>query len=302
MTPAAAPVVVLAYARPLHLQRTVESLLSNAEAADTELHVFCDAPRRPADEAGVQQVRRFVQSLTGFRRVHRVFREQNLGLARSVIDGVTQVVATDGRAIVVEDDLVVSPHFLRFMNAALTAYAHDERVASVHGYVCPVGQPLPSTFFLQGADCWGWATWSRAWSCFEQDGARLLQQIELRGLTAAFDLDGAYPFTRMLRDQVRGKNSSWAIRWHASCYLRGLLTLYPGHSLVDNIGNDASGTHCLATDAFAQQVSSRPVDIEPIPIEPSPVARQAFATFLRRQRSPLQRALSLVRRAMGQPT
>jgi hypothetical protein len=197
---------------------------------------------------------------------------------------VTSVCNEYGRAIVLEDDLVTSRWFLTYMNSALDLYADDPRVASIHGYCYPVTQTLPETFFLRGADCWGWATWSRAWRTFEPDGARLLEALSERKLLRAFDLDGNYAFSEMLRRQIAGKNDSWAVRWHASCFLADMLTLYPGRSLIQNIGNDSSGTHCEQSDEYMAEVSDAPVAMRRIDIEPSELARQAFARFLRSTR------------------
>jgi hypothetical protein len=286
MTAAArAPVLLFAYARPEHLRRALESLRANAEAADTALIVYCDGAKRPEHQQAVDQVRALVASVSGFASVTPVFRPHNLGLGASIIGGVTEQLACHGRVIVVEDDLVVSRHFLRYMNDALELYANVPRVGSIHAYCYPTGQALPETFFLRGGDCWGWATWSRAWVHFNPDGAFLRRALHKRALERQFDLDGAYPFTRMLDDQAAGRNDSWAVRWYASCFLDDLLTLYPGRSLVHNIGNDASGTHSGATDAFAQAVATTHVPVLEQPIEASAEARRAFSRYLSRQRS-----------------
>jgi hypothetical protein len=276
-----APIVLFAYKRADHLSRCVRSLAANPEARFSHLHVYCDGPRTLADTAAVEEVRRTVKGITGFASVNPVFRERNAGLARSIIEGVTSLLERHERVIVVEDDLLLSPHFLQYMNQALDLYAGEENVASVHAYCYPVREPMPETFFLRGADCWGWATWRRAWTHFRADGAALLGELRERNLTRAFDLDGAYPFTRMLADQVGGRNDSWAIRWHASAYLRGMLTLYPGRSLVRNIGNDASGTHSKSTDEFDVDLDSVHVPVQPIPLAENTSARDAFIRFLR---------------------
>lgn len=279
-----APVALFAYMRPHHLRMTVDSLLANPEAASTELVVFCDAAKRPAHESGVAAVRAFTETIEGFASVQVVRRDRNLGLAASIIDGVTRLTSTHGRVIVVEDDLLLSRHFLRYMNDGLDMYAEDPSVASVHGYCYPVDQPLPETFFLKGADCWGWATWGRAWAHFRAEGQPMLDELLSRGLDFEFDFDGQFPFTRMLRDQIAGRNDSWAIRWNAACFLGGMLTLYPGRSLVHNTGNDATGTHSAASDSFSQAVAREPVTVRRIPLEPSHPGRQAFVRFFRKQK------------------
>jgi hypothetical protein len=292
------PAVVFAYRRPHHLARTVTSLLANPEARFTPLHVYCDGARGPEDARDVDEVRRYAQSIAGFASVTRTYRRENMGLATSIITGVSEVLEQRGAAIVLEDDLVLSRHFLRYMNEALTCYAEDERVASVHGYCYPVDVPLPETFFLTGADCWGWATWSRAWKNFQPDGRRLLDELNARDMAYEFDLDGVYPFTRMLEDQVKGRNESWAIRWHASCCLADLLTLYPGRSLVHNIGTDSTGTHCGTTDDYAQRVAVSPVVVRRIPLAPSAEGRAAFRRFLGARQSVAERARRLLGRVM----
>lgn len=276
-----APVIVFAYARPQHLQRTVASLLANPQSIETDVYFFCDGAKRAEHAAQVQEVRAFIDSVDGFRSVSRVYRDTNMGLAASVIDGVTQVLAVHGRAIVVEDDLLLSPHFLQYMNDGLQCYADCDKVASIHAYSLPTTSPLPQTYFLRGADCWGWATWQRAWSLFRPDGTVLLEELKARGLTQNFDFDGSYPYTRMLEDQIAGRNDSWAIRWHASCYLADRLTLYPGRSLVHNIGNDASGTHSANTSIYAQRVAQEPVAVTLQPLRVSEDARASIVRYLR---------------------
>lgn len=287
--PAYAPIAVFAFNRPNHLARTLEALAACPEAWQTSITLYCDGSRRSSDDAAVAAVRGVAQATTGFASLTVAPSERNLGLAASIIRGVGAQLAVSDRVIVVEDDLVVSPHFLRFMNRGLDLYADEPRVASIHGYTYPTGEVLPETFFQRGADCWGWATWARGWRHFEVDGSRLLARLRQRRLTRRFDFDGRYPYTRMLKDQIAGRNSSWAIRWHAACFLDDLLTLYPGRTLVENIGNDSSGTHFGTTDIYTGTATDRPVELQPIAIEESQPAREAFKRFHRRHQGLRQR-------------
>lgn len=292
MPPAAsAPIALFAYKRVHHLRQTVEALASNSLAAESDLFVFADGARTAADEADVRAVRDYIGSITGFRSITPILRDSNMGLSASIISGVTELITTHGEVIVVEDDLVTSPYFLAYMNAALRLYRDDERVISVHGYLYPLSVRLPETFFLRGADCWGWATWQRGWDLFEADGRKLLAELEQQKLTRSFDLNGAYPYTNMLRDQVSGRNDSWAIRWHASAFLNGRLTLYPGCSLVRNIGFDASGTHCVITSSLDTILSPYAINVCPQdPVEDMP-AKAAIASYLKGQCLPLWKRL-----------
>lgn len=295
-----APLVLFAYARPEHLKRTVASLLRNPEAAATHVTVYCDAPKKPEHQPAVDAVRRFVDSMSGFASVTRVYRAENMGLARSIVQGVTETLRTHDRVIVLEDDLELSPHFLRYMNDSLDCYCNDEQVASIHGYCYATETPLPETFFLKGADCWGWATWARAWAHFEPDGRRLLAGVRAKRLAHEIDYDGNYPHMKILRRQISGKNDSWAIRWHVSCYLQNMLTLYPGRSLVDNIGHDDSGTNCRTGDAFSGELTARAVPVERIELVPSDAARAAIVEFFRaRKKNVFQKLLERLERRVN---
>ncbi|MBI1860776.1 MAG: glycosyltransferase family 2 protein [Deltaproteobacteria bacterium] len=281
-----APIILFAYCRPDHVRGAVESLQKNSEAKDSVLYVFSDGIRSARERSGVDAVRAFLKSVNGFARVEICERAENWGLAKSIIVGVSEVLKKHERAIIVEDDLVVSPHFLAFMNEGLETYAADERVASLCGYFYPVKGALPETFFLREADCWGWATWRRGWDLFKSDGVALLKQIEERKLEWAFDAQGSYPYTQMLRDQIAGRNHSWAIRWQASLFLAEKLTLYPRRSLVQNTGFDGTGEHCGLTKVFEVEHLQGPVKVGRIPIEENKAAETLMAEYFRRISAP----------------
>jgi hypothetical protein len=242
----------------------------NELAGESELFIFSDGPKSEADADAVTEVRREIYTIRGFKSVHVSIQDRNCGLAGSIIRGVSEICLRRGRVIVVEDDLVTSRYFLRYMNEALELYENESEVISIHGYLYPVLSVLPDSFFIKGADCWGWATWRRGWNLFQSDGSVLLEQLERKRLIKEFDFDYAFPYTQMLRDQIAGKNDSWAIRWYASAFLLNKLTLYPGRSLVHNIGNDSSGVHCDSSGAFDVEVSQVPVRLEKLlPVENS---------------------------------
>ncbi|CAD5372631.1 hypothetical protein RA210_U200018 [Rubrivivax sp. A210] len=284
-----APIALFAYARPEHTKRTLDALAANELAGDSDLIVYSDAARTDDKMHAVQQVRELLDQIDGFKSVRIVRRDENLGLAKSIISGVSELLSHHERVVVVEDDLVVSPHFLRYMNDGLECYATEERVACIHGYCYPVDATLPESFFLRGADCWGWATWRRAWAHFNPDGAQLRDALLRRNLVRQFELGGVGFFFHMLEQQIAGRNDSWAIRWHASCFLDDMLTLYPGRTLVHNIGNDGSGTHAASSAAYDTQLTPDPVEVRPMPLVESTRARDAIAQYFRRQHAPFWR-------------
>jgi hypothetical protein len=295
-----APIALFVYNRPWHTRQTVEALLNNELAPDSDLIVFSDAARDSAAEAAVREVRNFIESVAGFRSLRIIARASNLGLAGSIIEGVTSVCNEYGRIVVVEDDLVTAPSFLSFMNQSLRLYESDAVVGSIHGYWYPIDRQLPETFFLRGASCWGWATWSRAWRLFESDGSKLLAELRRRNLADLFDLDGSIPYTRMLTNQIVGKVDSWAIRWHAAMFLAGRLQLSPRKSLVRNIGFDGTGTHSVESQAYSVEPSAIPIAVARIPLQESSEARAALIHYYRSmRRSVATRALGRLRRMVG---
>ena len=278
-----APIVVFTYSRLLHTKRTVESLLDNHLVNDSDLIIYSDAAHSPDKQKAVDDVRAYLATIKGFRSVTIKHRIINYGLSKSIIQGVTEVLQQSDRVIVLEDDMVTSPYFLTYMNEALKRYVDDDRIASIHGYVYPVNQLLPKAFFIQGADCWGWATWRRGWAIFNQNGQYLLDELKRRKLVRTFDYNGAYPYLEMLKAQIEGRNDSWAIRWYASAFLAGKLTLYPGRSLVHNIGNDNSGTHCGDSEVFDTELSKTSICLDNIKVVSSKEARKAFEKYFRQR-------------------
>jgi hypothetical protein len=276
-----APIALFVYNRPAHTRKTVDALRKNILANQSDLVIFADAPKAEKHANKVSEVREYIHQIDGFKSVTIIERSANLGLANSIIEGVTKLCNDFGKVIVLEDDLITSSYFLQYMNDALDFYENEEKVISIHGYVYPVKQRLPKTFFIRGADCWGWATWKRGWQLFNPDGQMLLHELKQRQLIKAFDFNGTYQFSEMLEKQIKGINSSWAIRWYASAFLADKLTLYPARSLVHNIGNDSSGTHCGTSDDYNVELSNTPIEIARVTVEVSVEGYLAIESFFR---------------------
>ena len=284
-----APIILFAYRRPDHAERSLAALAANPEARASNLIAFLDGPRDVQDQSDVEKTRCVLRSATGFASVRIVERQQNVGLAQNISQGLTEILEEQGKAIVVEDDLEVSPAFLRYMNDGLTLYNNDERVASIHGYVYPTGRTLPSSFFLRGADCWGWATWSRAWKHYDSDAATLTARMRQCTWRGEFSFSGAYPYARMLKDAAAGRIDSWAVRWYASTFLDGMYTLYPGISLVLNKGHDGTGTHSRSTARYDTMLSSEAPRLQKLEPSTNETAYEAFRCYFLSLRPSLAR-------------
>lgn len=243
-----ATIALFAYNRPQHLQRCLASLRGNPESSETVLRIFLDGSRGDADDDRVRRVRDIAHTLTGFRDVKIVERESNWGLSGNIIDGVNQVLADQKSVIVVEDDLCVSPGFLRYMNQALAAYSAYPEVFSVSAYNYPrrririPGSYSYDAFFITRHMCWGWGTWrdrwiKADWRVTDYDSLKGSESWRRSFREVGVDLPG------MLDEQMRGDVDSWAIRWTHAHFIHHAVCLVPVDSLVNNLGTDGSGVH-----------------------------------------------------------
>lgn len=268
-----APIALFVYNRLEHTRKTVEALQKNFLATDSDLIIFSDGFKDTLkNKESVIMVREYLKTVSGFKSIKIVERTENFGLAKSIITGIAEVVNQCGKVIVLEDDLITSQYFLKYMNEGLNLYENDKDVASIHGYIYPFKGILPETFFLKSFSCWGWGTWKRAWNFFEPDGKKLLNKLREQKLTIKFDLNFSYHFTLLLKEQIAGLNNSWAVRWYASMFLANKLGLYPQRSLVKNVGLDNSGIHAGSVKVFNVNLSDRPIEVKRIEIQENPDA------------------------------
>ena len=275
-----APIALFTYNRADHTRQAVESLLRNAEAKDTDLFIFSDGPKNEKAAKEVKANREFVRTITGFKSITIIEREKNWGLSKNLIEGITKINNKFGRVIVVEDDLVVSPFFLRYMNDGLEKYEHDERVASISAFLNPIDGDIPNTFFLRYFACWGWATWKRAWDLLNTDSRDLLKK--LRWKKNDFNIGGTGPFYGILYCDKVELNDSWAVRFYASCFLAGKLHLFPNQTMAIQTGMDGSGTHSKAGERNPYQnmtISNTPVNLGDIRVEENKMMYEAFSLF-----------------------
>lgn len=290
------PIALFVYNRPEHTRRTLNYLQKNLLADESRLFIFSDGPKTDADKAKVDEVRQIIKDVTGFKSVKVTERNDNLGLANSIISGVTKLVNEYDKVIVFEDDLLSSPYTLQYFNEALTKYAKEEKVMHVGAYMYNLpDKKLPQTFFYRAATSWGWATWARAWKDFEPDIDKLIPQFDKHKISQ-FSIEGNMNFWKQMEGFKAGKNNSWAIRWYASIFLKNGLTLNPSHSLVHNIGHDGSGVHSKSEKTYHVQVAQKPVTEFSKELTENHQAYQAIKQFLsKRKGTLLQRGLRFVK-------
>lgn len=268
-----APIILFVYNRPWHTQQTLEALMQNALADQSTLYIYCDGPKEQATEDEKQniiKVRELIKKKLWCEEVFIIERNTNLGLANSVIQGVSEVIERHQRVIVLEDDILTGKYFLQFMNEGLNLYEDDKKVFGVSGHQFPSAKRIKdSTYFLPIMSSWGYGTWMDRWMEIEFDGKRLLEVIEDNKIGSQLDF-GVIQYYQMLKDQVTGKNNSWAVRFQVSMFLKKGFFLYPNKKLIHNIGLDGSGVHCKKIDDDARSIndiSKKSVSIHKLAIE-----------------------------------
>jgi len=282
-----APIALFVYNRPQHTERTLKFLKQNELAPESRLYVFSDGPKTPADEQSVAEVRELLRNIDGFKNVTVIERSENMGLANSIIAGVNRLVADYKQVIVFEDDLITSPYTLMYFNESLDRYRNEEKVMHIGAYMYNLKEHhLPQTFFYRAATSWGWATWERAWKHFEPDVDTLMSQFDKQKIHD-FSIEGTMNFWKQMQDFKKGRNNSWAIRWYASIFLKGGLTLNPSQSLVNNIGHDGTGIHSGINDIYNVIINPKSITEFPSDVSENPEAYAAIKAFLSNRKGSL---------------
>jgi hypothetical protein len=239
-----APIVLFVYNRLEHSRRTIEALQKNSLSKESELYIYSDASKNSKTDKSVQDVRDFIRNIHGFKKINIIEQKENLGLSLSIISGVTDILNKYDKVIVMEDDLVTSPYFLKFMNDALDRYRDVKDIWHISGWNYPFQfNPSQDTYVYRIMNCWGWATWSDRWEHFEKNTDNLIIKFTKKDIMR-FNLDGYTDLWRQVKQNKSGLINTWAIFWYASIFQKNGLCLNPGKSFVRNIGHDGSGIHC----------------------------------------------------------
>jgi hypothetical protein len=275
-----APIVLFVYNRPFHTQQTLLALSQNDLAMQSTLIIYADGAKNKDSEAKVAEVRQLIRQRQWCKEVIIRESEVNKGLTKAILEGVTEVINEYGKAIVLEDDLVTSKGFLKYMNEALDFYENTPQVMHISGYMFPIRQKLPNdTVFYQSTSCWSWATWKDRWQHLCTDAQWLYDELIRTNKMYRFDLDGSNQFKSQLEMNISGRRSTWSIKWEASVHLAGGLCLHPTQTMVRNIGHDGSGSSFDFSGQLHTQALRAYTQIKPIPLEESTVLRERMKLY-----------------------
>ena len=286
-----APIVLFVYNRLDCLKKTIESLKENNESKNSIIYIYSDNYNDSSSREKVEEVRRYIKTIEGFKKVFVIERDRNYGLAKNIINGVTEVVNKHFKVIVLEDDLVVGKYFLKYMNDGLNMYESNNSVISIHGYSYFANNSTDETYFIKTADNLGWATWKSRWQLFEPNAEKLYEKIVSHSGSSEFDRNNAYPFTKMLKMQADRELNSWAIRWYATAFIHKKYTLYPCKSLVFHIGDGADATNYkrkqTKNDPLSVPIYNGKINVKKIEVRERSYITGQYIKFLQKYRKPL---------------
>jgi hypothetical protein len=250
-----APIALFVYNRLWHTKQTVKALQNNKLASRSILYIYSDAAIDGSNNEEINEIRKYIHNINGFNKVIIIEREDNLGLADSIIDGVSNVIKKYGRIIILEDDLVTSPYFLNFMNDALVFYEKSTNIYHISGWSYPINvNGLGDMFLWNVMNCWGWATWENRWNHFEKNIENTIANFNSRDIIE-FNMNGAEKFWDQVERNRKGIINTWAVFWYAHIYKNDGLCVNPSISFVQNIGRDGSGTNSPAIKPFLTKLN-----------------------------------------------
>ena len=249
------PIVLFVYNRPWHTQKTIEALQKNEMAIESDLIIYSDEAKNENEQANVNKVRLYIDQIDNFKKITIVKRDKNWGLANNIIDGVTKIVNQYGKIIVLEDDMVTSPYFLKYMNEALEFYKDEKKVFHISGWNYPINSDnLSDVFLWRVMNCWGWSTWRDRWKYFEKDVDKTISVFSKEDIKR-FNLEVSADFFKQIIANKEKKINSWSIFWYATIFKKNGLCLNPTQTFLQNIGHDGSGVHCDVNETYVSKIS-----------------------------------------------
>ena len=235
-----APIILFTYNRLNHTKLTIENIAKCNLFHESDFYIFSDYAKNEKEKANVLQVREYLKSLN-FKNLKIIERETNFGLAKNIIDGVSKIFEKYENVIVLEDDLLVSKHFIDYMNTCLKFY-QNKNIHSISAYCPPIEikNYKYDVFYSYRTCSWGWATWKHIWENIDWEIKDFELFIKNKNEIKQFNT-GGNDLTPMLYKQIKGKINSWSIRFSYNCYKNNMYCIYPVKSFVKNIGSDGSG-------------------------------------------------------------
>lgn len=290
-----APIILFTYNRLEHTKKVLESLMQNKLAKNSELYIFCDGIKDNATNQEISKSQKLQSYLkdfkiksNNFKNIHLVIQDKNIGLADSIINGISKVIKLHKKAIILEDDIIVSKVFLDYMNESLNKYEKQSKVWSINAWSYPIdSSDLNDCYFWRIPHCWGWGTWEDRWNLYARDIKWVVKNFNKADIKA-INLEGYANYFNDFLLNKSGKIKTWAIFNYLICYKSNALNLAPKISYIKQIGFDGSGVHCGSEDIYNAKFINEKFPISfPLEIKEDKIALNKIQQFHKNLKKPL---------------
>lgn len=302
------PIILFAYNRPWHTEQVLRALKNNQLADQSHLIVFVDGPKITAtteQRRNIEEVRQVVKKEKWCGSVEYHIAETNIGCRNSIIAGISQVLSIYEAAIVLEDDIVTSPYFLKYMNLTLNYYKERKSVFSVSGHNLPESKlQIPDDYAYDVYVSyrllnWGWGTWADRWFQTNWDKTFIPAFLAKSQQVKAFNRGGD-DLSRMLLEEFEGKSDAWDIQFAYTHFVNHAISIVPCHSYIQNIGLDGTGTHVQKGTVMDNHLSlamSEPRLLDTL-YEDSRIINAFYNAYCKKKRPLWQKAINFLARKL----
>jgi hypothetical protein len=242
------PIILFSYNRPIHLKKVLNALEFSYNITRHDIFLFNDGPKNNNDRNKIEIIKKIVDEKKEkkiLRFVKIFYKNKNIGLADSIISGLKKIFLKHKAAIVIEDDIVVDKHAIKFINFYLNQLNTKKEIGSVsgHSYLDKLDKLKNIRCYLSKRhSSWAWGTWAAVWNRINWKDLNNINTLNIESKSLGFSRLGK-DMNLLLWAQSQNYINSWAIRFNYFCHLNNLKSFQPRYSLVKNIGHDGSGTH-----------------------------------------------------------
>lgn len=237
-----APIVIICYNRPDHFKKTIDNLAKCKEAINSNIYIYIDGPKNINDIKNINEIIKLAKNKKNyFRNLEIIQRNKNYGLRENITKSVSEILDQYSSIIVLEDDIIVSKHFLHYMNSALDYYIKKKKIWHISAF-SPINDYVKkdNIYLSQLMYCWGWGTWKNRWKKFSANEDLLIKKLD-SNLIKGLNFDNTHDSYSQIISNKKKTMNTWAVFWYTSIYLNNGLCINPYTSLSKNIGLDGSG-------------------------------------------------------------
>ncbi len=247
------PVLLIIFNRPEQTRKVFQSI---RDVKPARLFVAADGARkgRETDAVNCRECREIVKQVDWDCEVSYLFREKNLGCKLAVSGAINWFFEQVTMGIILEDDCLAEQSFFLFCRDLLKRFEADSAVMHIGGtnFQPKHDAKKQSYYFSNIPHIWGWATWRRAWNCYDVT----VSDFSTTGLKSIFR-KAVFPrvsfsyWNHMLSLVQQNNLDTWDYQWTYAIWKNNGLVITPEQNMVSNIGFDNSATHTTAESPYA---------------------------------------------------